>query len=118
MAEPNRIACKRYADKNREKRRALSLKWWKDDKTRTRAYQLKAKYGITLADYETMLEQQNGVCAICRTLGDQPRRKFLCVDHCHTTKKVRGSLCSGCNAMLGQARDQIIILEAAINYLI
>lgn len=118
MAEPNRIACKRYADKNRDKRRALSLQWWKDNKCRARGYQLKAKYGITLEDYERMLESQNGVCAICRTLGSQPRRQFLCVDHCHETKKVRGLLCSDCNSMLGYARDQVIILEAAIAYLI
>jgi hypothetical protein len=42
---------------------------------------LKALYGIRLTQYEQLLEQQAGVCAIC---GRPPRtRRALDVDHDH-----------------------------------
>jgi recombination endonuclease VII len=46
---------------------------------------LKANYGISLDDYERMLERQGGVCAICKQKSDET----LCVDHCHRTRKLR-----------------------------
>ncbi len=57
-------------------------------------------YGITLEQYEEMLEAQGGVCKIC---GDPPptgRKKYLSVDHCHQTGRVRGLLCTQCNTRL------------------
>ena len=41
----------------------------------------------------------------------------LAVDHNHTTGKVRGLLCSNCNTLLGKAKDNVNILQAAIDYL-
>lgn len=56
------------------------------------------KYSLTLETYGQMLLQQGGKCAICtNTFGDQKPN----VDHCHTTGKVRGLLCSPCNIVLG-----------------
>lgn len=76
--------------------------------------QLKTLYGITLADFEQMLAEQNGLCKIC----NQPEEgKSLCVDHCHTTGVVRGLLCGHCNRGLGYFRDDIGRLEKAIEYL-
>lgn len=43
------------------------------------------------------------------------RRLF--VDHNHETKKVRGLLCTNCNAGLGMFKDSIEKLELAIDYL-
>jgi hypothetical protein len=43
-----------------------------------RSFQLKANYGISLEDYQRMLERQGGVCAICKKKSDET----LCVDHC------------------------------------
>ena len=79
---------------------------------------LKRNYGITTEDYERMLEEQGGRCAICKT--DQPGgrlNKYFNVDHCHSTGKVRGLLCMACNTMLGQADDDITTLSNAITYL-
>lgn len=41
----------------------------------------------------------------------------LCIDHCHTTGKIRGILCKHCNHVLGHARDNIETLENSIKYL-
>lgn len=76
---------------------------------------LRNRYGITLEDYNTMLESQNGVCAACKTPSDTTRR--LCVDHCHNTGKIRGLLCFKCNAILGLSHDSIDILRSAIDYI-
>jgi len=78
---------------------------------RERAY---ARYGITLAEFETMNEAQNGLCAIC---DKQPNREFLDVDHCHETGKVRGLLCNKCNQALGLLGDDLSIVMRVYTYL-
>ena len=78
------------------------------------------RYGITLEDYNTLLEQQNGVCAICKnpeTLTVKGKIVNLSVDHCHDTGVVRGLLCRSCNVGLGNFRDDVNLLETAISYL-
>jgi hypothetical protein len=80
---------------------------------------LKRNYGITLNEYNEMLESQENRCAICQ--GDNPkgakRANTFVVDHCHTTGKVRGLLCHACNRALGNFGDSIENLERAILYL-
>lgn len=56
---------------------------------------LKTKFGMTIDDYERLLEKQNGVCAIC--LRGERKNKRLSVDHDHATKRIRGLLCNDCN---------------------
>ena len=60
---------------------------------------LKRKYGITSDEYEQMLENQKGRCAICRVSfsSEKSKSRRICVDHCHSCKKVRGLLCFQCN---------------------
>jgi len=72
---------------------------------------------MTFEDYERILTEQNGACSICGT--DQPGvgRLRLVVDHCHATGRVRGLLCSNCNAGLGYFRDNPSLLASAISYL-
>lgn len=57
------------------------------------------RYGITLEQYDLMLEAQNYCCAICAKPHNAPRP--LSVDHCHRTGRVRGLLCTRCNVALG-----------------
>lgn len=81
---------------------------------------LPIKYGITLADYERMRDEQGGLCAICRQPETAKRRGVvmrLAVDHCHDTGKVRGLLCSSCNNGLGRFRSNPEVLESAARYL-
>ncbi|WP_407664890.1 endonuclease domain-containing protein [Micromonospora tarensis] len=39
------------------------------------------------------------------------------MDHCHTSKDVRGVLCRTCNTGLGMFRDNTALLQAAVRYL-
>ena len=71
------------------------------------------KYGLDWEDYEALYEAQQGLCAICGdSMEDTPH-----VDHCHTEGHVRGLLCGRCNIGLGQFRDSVEYLEAAVRYL-
>jgi len=85
-----------------------------------RNYDLKKSYGITLDDYNSMFEEQGGKCAICKIhLNDirYGKKKNLCVDHDHKTGKVRGLLCDKCNRGIGLLKDDVNVLNNAINYL-
>ena len=78
------------------------------------------KYGVSPDQYNSMLEAQGGVCAICRRAETQEYNgsvKRLCVDHDHDTGVVRSLLCAGCNVMIGHAGDDPGILVAAAAYL-
>ena len=78
-------------------------------------------YGLEAGEYDTLLESQKGVCAICGTDTPSPTQedthKHLFVDHCHTSGAVRGLLCSSCNTGLGLFKDNPERLKAAIKYL-
>lgn len=78
---------------------------------------LRREYGITLADYESLLAKQNGACAICGVENPAGRWDKWHVDHCHSTKKVRGILCSSCNHGIGQFKDDPALLRRAAEYL-
>lgn len=76
------------------------------------------KYGITQADYETMLVAQDGRCAICgsRDPGTRQHDRMV-VDHDHATGLLRGLLCVACNRGLGNFGDDVHRLSSAIRYL-
>lgn len=84
-------------------------------KTCIREKHMLKKYGITLDEYDAMLEKQNQVCKIC--LGPPGSKGRYYIDHNHTTGKIRGLLCSYCNFALGNSRDNIDILRNMIEYL-
>jgi hypothetical protein len=77
---------------------------------------LKNTYGLEPGQYNEMFNAQQGCCKICNTHQTQLKRKLF-VDHCHETGAVRGLLCQPCNTLLGQAKDDITILQNAIAYL-
>jgi len=74
----------------------------------------RSKYGITTAQYNEMLIQQGGVCALC---GGNNGKKYLAVDHCHNSKKVRQLLCNYCNLTISHIENAKAPLEAYINYI-
>tara|TARA_R100000808_G_scaffold19246_1_gene41849 strand:- start:8 stop:517 length:510 start_codon:yes stop_codon:yes gene_type:complete len=88
------------------------------DPVKNRVYEYKSKFGITLDDYNRMLKSQNNRCAICNSTATGNRsQKYLSIDHCHATGKVRGLLCHGCNSGIGHLKDDIELLKKAITYL-
>lgn len=78
---------------------------------------LKKTFGIDIEQYNSIFKQQNGKCAICNREENDPRHKFLSVDHNHKTGKIRALLCNLCNKGIGMLKEDINILQSAINYL-
>lgn len=102
----------------KETARATRLKHGRSDKTDkayTREMHIKRKYGLSIQQYNEMFEEQNGLCAICSYKFGQKQGDCY-VDHCHTTKIVRGLLCQNCNSAIGYARDNPDILIKASKY--
>lgn len=69
--------------------------------------ELRRRYGIGVADYASLLDAQDGVCAIC---GQPPTKSYLAldIDHCHKTGKVRGLLCRRCNVRLSYIESGLL----------
>ena len=82
-----------------------------------RKHHLRRKYGITVAEYQQLLKQQDGQCAICKTDDPGKGKRHFHVDHCHDTGAVRGLLCVKCNMGLGCFNDGRDLLQTAIEYL-
>lgn len=80
------------------------------------AYRYARKHGLTTQDLAEMERLQESRCAICRTPFSLFKRR-PCVDHCHSTGKVRGLLCHQCNSGLGMIRDDFELLGQALRYL-
>jgi hypothetical protein len=83
------------------------------DRVLRRKTTLETIYGISLEQYEAMVARQGGLCGICK----EKLEKSLCVDHCHTSGRVRGLLCNNCNCMLGFAQDDPSRLDAGGDFL-
>ena len=77
---------------------------------------MRKQYGISLDEFEKLLEIQNNGCAICQKPLDSLRRRMN-IDHDHETNQVRGLLCTGCNTGFGHLGDNIEGLNKAIDYL-
>jgi hypothetical protein len=73
-------------------------------------------YGISIEDYERMVVEQNGMCAICGTTEPKGRGGFH-LDHDHVTGKNRQLLCTPCNTTLGLIKESVETLSAMIQYL-
>jgi len=84
-------------------------------------YHMFRNYGLTREDYDKMLDDQGGTCAICnkkneaKTMNKELRK--LSVDHDHDTGEIRGLLCMNCNFGVGNFKDSIEILKKVIKYL-
>lgn len=83
-------------------------------KKRREEYMRRFRYGLEPEDFNRMVAEQNGLCAIC---GGPPGKKGLVVDHCHTTGEVRALLCMQCNIGLGSFKDDLEVMATAIAYL-
>lgn len=82
------------------------------DKERHQKNRLKYLYGLTVNEYQLLLDTQNGKCKICKVV---PKKLF--VDHDHSTGKVRGLLCNNCNLALGLLKEDSEVLANMIKYI-
>jgi hypothetical protein len=74
-----------------------------------------AGYRERVAFYQELVDMQGGEnCLIC---GSPRGARRLSVDHDHATDEIRGLLCQNCNDLLGRARNSVVILQRAIDYL-
>jgi hypothetical protein len=112
---------KEWVEKNREKVNSLNKKRYhslslEEKKKRNRKQQISV-YGLTVDQYNDILLEQNGVCAICAKPENTSSKGVLSIDHDHNSGKVRGLLCDTCNRGLGHFYDNISLLYNAIKYL-
>lgn len=81
-----------------------------------RDYHLKKTYGISLQQYNELLEKQQHSCAVCGKHADK-EKKSLAVDHNHKTGEIRGLLCSHCNyRVVGRWTDGTL-LRKVVDYI-
>ena len=101
--QPSKESKQRWLDANKEKRPTIN-----------RSSRLRNFYGISPEEYEVMLLQQNGKCAICkRKFEEKPH-----IDHDHGSCWVRGLLCGPCNHAIGLFQEDIVRIQESIEYLI
>ena len=67
---------------------------------------------LTLERYQNMMLTQNNKCGVCE---DDMKTPY--VDHNHSTGNIRMLLCHHCNCLLGNSKENIAILESAIQYI-
>jgi hypothetical protein len=107
-----------YRKANRIKAREYAIIYHNSDKARNKKYF--SLYGITLEQYNSMLEKQNNVCKICtqpEQMLHKGKPKRLSIDHDHNTGKVRGLLCQRCNTTLGRYKDDPKLIKNLISYI-
>ena len=85
-------------------------------KSKARDTYLRKEFGIGIDEYDRLLADQGGMCAICDASENYKGRRFA-IDHCHDTGAVRGLLCDNCNRGLGLFKDNTDRLDKAIEYL-
>src|ERR1035437_2009586 len=112
---------KTYRDSNKELTSQRAKKYNQENPEKIKSNHYRIRYGITLEKARALLDAQGGRCAICKKEldfdnGERGRGQPV-VDHCHSSNKVRGMLCTNCNLMLGYSLDKKEILQTAINYL-
>jgi hypothetical protein len=80
-----------------------------------KSHKLMKAYGITIEQYNEFSTFCGDVCCICEN--KCPSKRRLAVDHDHSNGIVRGLLCINCNKGLGNFKDNVELLNTAINYL-
>jgi hypothetical protein len=106
--ECHRESTRKWRERNREKEKELRRRRYDPLKGKLR------KYGLSISEYEALINSQDNRCAIC---GVEGNGEALNIDHCHETGKVRGLLCRDCNLGIGRLKDDVVLLQRAIEYL-
>lgn len=119
ITRPEYLAQRRqhYQD-NRERLRAEAAQRLREfpeaQALASRKSRLKKTWGLTLGQYDEMVDAQMGRCHLCHR---PPTRNNLAVDHDHVTGRVRMLLCDPCNLGIGSLRDDPELLRRAADYI-
>lgn len=110
--------CQNWKNQNRSEYNNYMTKWRTNNPDKQHATEIKRRYGLSIEEYNKILEFQAYCCAIC-LLKHNPliKRGRLYVDHCHATNRIRGLLCGSCNSAIGYLEDNKDRLRRAIVYL-
>lgn len=112
--EKRKVTLEKYNNKPERKQRMRE--YYQNNKDKSKDRMLRRNYGISLEEYNSMLEEQNGNCYVCGKHHTQ-QKNSLSVDHCHTTGAVRRLLCSNCNTSLGLLKENIESVKKLIRYI-
>jgi len=111
---------KEYFQNNTDKCKSNNRKYYENNRqkiiTRSKARRYRVDFGITIEDFEKKLSLQQNKCLGCGK--EFTEKGDACLDHNHTSGKIRGILCRNCNLAVGGAKDNIEILKKVINYII
>lgn len=110
--EKEKVKQKKWRDANPEKVKENNRRYAEENPEWSRIHALKTKYGLTLAEFRTMVAEQKEQCALCGVAMKVPQ-----VDHDHGTGKVRAVLCASCNTGLGHFKDSPTLLRKAAGYI-
>lgn len=120
MNDARKLYSKQYRIANREKinkqKREYRLANKGSRKDEARRHWLKSRYKMTTEDYDVMLHNQNGCCAICGKHWSVENRT-LHIDHNHSNGNIRGLLCRNCNTALGLLNEDSALFDKAKEYL-
>ena len=75
---------------------------------------LKYRYGINSDIYDSIYDEQQGICPVC---GLPLEREEGHIDHDHNTGEVRGILHPKCNMGIGKLDDDPNKIQRALDYL-
>lgn len=100
----------------KQRRKAYLATRVEQDRVWNKNYKMERAYGIDIEVFSETLKAQHYHCPICSKHMSADSRHWH-VDHNHTTGAVRGIICSGCNLLLGHAKDNTATLRAAAEYL-
>jgi hypothetical protein len=124
-----RAMAKDWYERNKEKATAKVREWREQNADAVKQYrsdnrqkhyrqELVRKYGVDPTWFDEQLQQQDNACVCCkRQFKWIDKQTTPHVDHCHTTKKVRGILCNRCNTVLGLCEDKKELFKNLAGYL-
>lgn len=87
--------------------------WLEGNRDKVRWNQIWTRYRLRKEDFDQLLSDQDGRCAICDEVMSDPQ-----IDHDHETKEVRGLLCKKCNLFVGWIEVHGSLLDRLNEYLI
>lgn len=87
--------------------------WKRRNPAKVTEYGRRHRHGVEPEDFERLLAEQEGRCAICGTDDEMLR-----IDHCHDRRVIRGLLCDRCNRGVGFFDDNPERLRAAAEYVV